>query len=197
MGPSGTLGSRRSLHSGLSITSSDPLWLCGRLGGSQQHASSDLKLKKSSLRVKCGFDKKKRTGRVTAHPITAASFAWCNAIFYKFAKHARFYFCATISPVEMTGKAAQVKCVTQFWPLWGNPPEQARPDSPLHTSRILRAGAACRAAFGAKHSAKPHWQSQLRISEALQEKSDTAPLRSNATVKGLYLSSPQFGYVIL
>lgn len=54
--------------------------------------------------------------------------------------------------------------------------------------------AACRAAFGAKRSAKPHWQSQLRISEALQEESDTAPVQSKATVKGLYLRSPLLSF---
>lgn len=50
--------------------------------------------------------------------------------------------------------------------------------------------AACRAAFGAKHSAKPRWQSQLRSREALQEESDTAPVQRKATVKRLYLPSP-------
>lgn len=55
-------------------------------------------------------------------------------------------------------------------------------------------GAACRAAFGAKHSAKPHWQSQLRSSEALQEESDTAPVQRKAGVKRLYLPSPLLSF---
>lgn len=54
--------------------------------------------------------------------------------------------------------------------------------------------AACKAAFGAKHSAKPHWQSQLRSSEALQEESDTAPVQREATVKRLYLPSPLLSF---
>lgn len=54
--------------------------------------------------------------------------------------------------------------------------------------------AACRAAFGAKRSAKPHWQSQLRTSEALQEESDTAPVQRKATVKRLYLPSPLLSF---
>lgn len=43
--------------------------------------------------------------------------------------------------------------------------------------------------LGAKYSTKPHWQSQLRISEALQKEYDTPPRQSNASEQALYLQS--------
>lgn len=60
-----------------------------------------------------------------------------------------------------------------------------KPGLTIHTHKQnVESRAVCQADFGAKHSAKPHWQSQLRISEALQKECDTAPLQSNAFVRG-------------
>lgn len=55
----------------------------------------------------------------------------------------------------------------------------------IHTHwQNVKSRALCQAGVGAKHSAKLHWQSQLRISEDLQKKYDSAPLQSNASVRG-------------
>lgn len=73
------------------------------------------------------------------------------------------------------------------WAIYSDKPGSGGPRTPAeYWERV----AACRATFGAKRSAKPHWQSQLRISEASQGESDTAPVQSQASVCGLHLPSP-------
>lgn len=57
-----------------------------------------------------------------------------------------------------------------------------------HTSGMSNV-ALRQADLGAKYSTKHHWQSLLRISEALQKKYDTLPWQSNASEQALYLQS--------